>query len=204
MQLSKQCTWISLNLTRISNQARRWVEGVFSSSMYALIIQMCKREPPKASQQLFMSWLKKTSHWLFSMCCRRAHRTHPSSHRTRPVWTRTASGALDHTKTSRCRWTRHDTGLSTWNAPDGLEWDQTKTQRGSPKRHNTGRTTRMRPVSHWTRHRALKLSLHRTLNSDASGVTPDTSGVQRTQTQRATCDSVYSLWFTLGSTQTVR
>ena len=55
MQLSMQCTWISLNLTRISNQARRWVEGVFSSSMYASSNQMCKREPPKAGHLLFIS-----------------------------------------------------------------------------------------------------------------------------------------------------
>ena len=55
MQLSMQCTWISLNLTKISNQARRWVEGVFSSSKYASSNQMCKSEPPKAGQLLFIS-----------------------------------------------------------------------------------------------------------------------------------------------------
>ena len=58
MQISKQCTWISLNLTRISNQARRWVEGVFSSSIYISSNQLCKREPPKASHKLFISPLK--------------------------------------------------------------------------------------------------------------------------------------------------
>ena len=59
MQLSKQCTWISLNLTRISNQVRRWVEGVFSSSMCASSIQMCKSSPPKAGHLLFISRLKE-------------------------------------------------------------------------------------------------------------------------------------------------
>jgi len=81
MQLSKQCTWISLNLTRISNQARRWVEGVFSSSMYVSSNQMCKREPPKAGHQLFIIPLKETSRWLFSLGWKRGHRTLPSDHR---------------------------------------------------------------------------------------------------------------------------
>jgi len=35
------------------------VEGVFSSSMYASSIQMCKREPPKAGHLLFISPSKK-------------------------------------------------------------------------------------------------------------------------------------------------
>ena len=59
MQLSKQYTWISLNLTRISKQARRWVEGVFSSSMYASSNQMCKSESPKAGHLLFISPLSE-------------------------------------------------------------------------------------------------------------------------------------------------
>ena len=67
MQLSKQCTWISLNLTRISNQARRWAEGVFSSSMYVSSNQMCKRFSPKAGHLLFISALKELAvghfHW---------------------------------------------------------------------------------------------------------------------------------------------
>jgi len=55
MQLSEQCTSILVNLTRISNQVRRWMEGVFSSSMYASSNQMCKSKPPKAGHLLFIS-----------------------------------------------------------------------------------------------------------------------------------------------------
>ena len=43
------------------------MEGVFSSSMYASSNQMCKREPPKAGHQLFISALKELAvghfHW---------------------------------------------------------------------------------------------------------------------------------------------
>jgi len=43
------------------------VEGVFSSSMYASSNQMCKREPPKAGHQLFISHPQKLAvgcfHW---------------------------------------------------------------------------------------------------------------------------------------------
>ena len=35
------------------------MEGVFSSSMYASNVQMCKRSPPKASHLLFISSLKE-------------------------------------------------------------------------------------------------------------------------------------------------
>jgi hypothetical protein len=63
MQLSMQCTWISLNLSRVCNQARRWVEGKFSSSKYASISQMCKREPPRAGHLLFIEWGRATSHY---------------------------------------------------------------------------------------------------------------------------------------------
>ena len=89
MQLSKQCTWISLNLTRISNQARRWVEGVFSRSKYVSSNQMCMSQPPKAGHFLFISPLKETIRWLLSLGWKREHRTLPSDHRTlepqRPV-----------------------------------------------------------------------------------------------------------------------
>ena len=67
MQLSMQCTWISLNLSRVCNQARRWVEGKFSSSKCASISQMCKREPPRAGHHIFIAKGKPTSrytlHW---------------------------------------------------------------------------------------------------------------------------------------------
>ena len=43
------------------------MEGVFSSSMYASSIQMCKSYPPKAGHQLFISPSKKLAvghfHW---------------------------------------------------------------------------------------------------------------------------------------------
>jgi hypothetical protein len=55
MQLSMQWTWISLNLSRVYNQARRWVEGKFSSSKYALISQMCKKKPLRADHLLFIA-----------------------------------------------------------------------------------------------------------------------------------------------------
>jgi len=83
MQLSMQCTSISLNLIRISNQARRWVERVFSSSMYVSTNQMCKREPPKAGHLLFISLLNKRVvghfHWAEIRGTRRSAEYHRRS-----------------------------------------------------------------------------------------------------------------------------
>ena len=99
----------------MSNQARRWVEGVFSSSMFASSIQMCKREPPKAGHQLFISHLKELAVGCFSLGWKREHRTLLSEHRTldplRPVhwsWPRVLfesrvsdpNGYLQHTRRS--------------------------------------------------------------------------------------------------------
>jgi hypothetical protein len=63
MQLSMQYTWISLNLTRVCNQARRWVEEVFSSSKCASISPMCKREPSRAGHLLFILFHSRASHY---------------------------------------------------------------------------------------------------------------------------------------------
>jgi len=158
-----QCTWISLNLTKTSNQARRWVEGLFSRSKYASYNKMCKREPPKASHTLFISPLKEIAvgyfQWVVVVHTGRVLVLFFS--RTRPVWTWTASGALDRLKTDRCCQLWQSTGLSTLNTPDSLEWDRMKTQRAL-QRDTT-------PDSH--------------LGRVASGVAPDASGPHQTKTQ---------------------
>jgi hypothetical protein len=53
MQITKQCTWISLNLTRVCNQVRRWVERKFSSSKYISSVQWVKREVPKLAKCIY-------------------------------------------------------------------------------------------------------------------------------------------------------
>ena len=62
MQLSMQCTRISLNLTRMSNQARRLVERMFSNSKYASSIHIDKRELPKLRHLLFIIFHSWASH----------------------------------------------------------------------------------------------------------------------------------------------
>ena len=66
MQLRKQCTWISLNLTMISNQARRWVECSLAQSM-PQVFKCARVKPPKAGHLLSISSLKELAighfHW---------------------------------------------------------------------------------------------------------------------------------------------
>jgi len=140
MQLSKQCTWISLNLTRISNHARRWVEGVFSSSMYASSNQMCKREPPKAGPLLFKSPLNKRAighfHWAeIGGTERLAGYTRRSTPCVRSSWvSHVFSFELVHQSlTVICR----PPDATKW-APDASTTHRTRAQRGSQRRSITG------------------------------------------------------------------
>jgi hypothetical protein len=73
MQLSMQCTWISLNLSRVCNQARRWVERKFSSSKCASISQICKRETSRAGHLLFIANEKATIRYTSIESDRRGH-----------------------------------------------------------------------------------------------------------------------------------
>jgi len=112
MQLSKQCTWISLNLTRISNQARGWVEGVFSSSMYVSSNQNVQESTSQSRPPTIYKPPQRTSRWPLSLGWKRGHRMLLSDHRMldpqRPVlrgWPRVllesrmwvSNGYLQHT-----------------------------------------------------------------------------------------------------------
>ena len=158
MQLSMQCTWISLNLTRIGNQARRWMEEVFSSSKYASSIRMCKREPPKVGHLLFISSLNKRVvghfHW--------AEVVHTGCVQYEPgqrlvlvtIWKTTVAANWDTAPDSQLEHTGR-----VWSRPDASGLDRTQTQRALQTDTCTGLTHQM-PYPHRTKtQRVLRTEL---------------------------------------------
>jgi len=151
MQLTKQCTWISLNLTMISNQARRWVERVFSSSMYALSNQMCIRESPKAGHLLFISPLNKRVVGSFHWATVGVTELTTANHRTLQPCVRCVDSC--HASTI-------------WISRIDLQWSPVD-HRMRPSEH------RMRPVLTGHVHREVCKTLkHRTLSTRLTPVRP--------------------------------
>ena len=131
-----------LNLTKISNQARRWVKGVFSSSKYISNVPKYKRnhqsQPPpiyKPSQQI--------ESLAFSLGKTRGHETHcmepPNAGTLRLVpwwWPRVILSTY-------ARWSL----TVTCRSPDAVKWaldasgtHQTRMKKGSQTRWITGLT----------------------------------------------------------------
>jgi len=147
------------------------VEGVFSSSMYVSSNQMCKRSPPKAGHPLFISPLKETSRWLFSLGWKRGHRMLLSEHRTldpwRPVlrdWPHVLLGYRVSVSNGYLQSTRRSAGPHrTRPVHTGLMRREFHKPAGSPDVSH--RTLPERPVLTALKHReGCKMPLHRTLS----------------------------------------